>query len=634
MPVPTSAVKVNPVTGALIDPIAATFASANGFLTSGSSDAKNSVRLATTGAITLASRTSSTLTTAASTLTTDGSAVANGDRLLVKNAPSGGGGSSADCGIFDVSGVGTTVVLTRSSDFDAWTEIVGAFVSVESGTVNAGTQWLCNVVSGGTMGTTAITFVVPKNYVDLTTTQVVGGIKTFGGTDASCKVNGLTIRNAPGVSADNCFLNIDGTGTAITFGGDFNTDSPVQISGGGIIDLAGFNLTATSSGNVYVSGGTDVAVADGGTNLSSYAVGDILYASGTTTLSKLADVAVGSILVSGGVATAPAYSATPYIRTSIDLGHATDTTITRSGPGLIAVEGVNVVTISSTDSLTNKKLGSLTTNGLVTTSGSDGTLSVTVPGTGVLVANINRPIFATTATVAGTTTLTVTSASTQEATGSTTQTYTLPVVTTLVAGWATLFINKSTGNVTLNSSGGNAIVVLAGEQSVTLVCKSISADTTAAAWDVVGLSPRLWVARNAASDTTLPNSTWTLLTFATTNGGNMAGSMTSTIFTAPKAGNIKISFAGLFYGQLALGGDIAEFGLRVQKNAEAVATSALMMADWAGADSNSRFNGWYNPSIVLSCAAGDTFKIYGYYDNSGDDGEAEEYSAVVEYLDA
>ena len=107
------------------------------------------------------------------------------------------------------------------------------------------------------------------------------------------------------------------------------------------------------------------------------------------------------------------------------------------------------------------------------------------PGAGVGTGILSRPIFATTVSAAGTTTLTVTSASTQEFTGSTTQTVTMPVVTTLVAGWATLFVNKSTGAVTLNSSGGNAIVVLAGGQSATLVCRSISAGTTAAAWDLV-----------------------------------------------------------------------------------------------------------------------------------------------------
>lgn len=43
---------------------------------------------------------------------------------------------------------------------------------------------------------------------------------------------------------------------------------------------------------------------------------------------------------------------------SIELGAATDTTISRVSAGKIAVEGVNVVTISSTDTLTNKTLTS------------------------------------------------------------------------------------------------------------------------------------------------------------------------------------------------------------------------------------------------------------------------------------
>jgi len=49
-------------------------------------------------------------------------------------------------------------------------------------------------------------------------------------------------------------------------------------------------------------------VADGGTGLSSYAVGDLLYASAGTTLAGLADVAVGSYLASGGVTTAPSWA--------------------------------------------------------------------------------------------------------------------------------------------------------------------------------------------------------------------------------------------------------------------------------------------------------------------------------------
>ena len=43
---------------------------------------------------------------------------------------------------------------------------------------------------------------------------------------------------------------------------------------------------------------------------------------------------------------------------TIELGHATDTTISRVSAGLVAVEGVNVVTESATQTLTNKTLSS------------------------------------------------------------------------------------------------------------------------------------------------------------------------------------------------------------------------------------------------------------------------------------
>jgi len=64
----------------------------------------------------------------------------------------------------------------------------------------------------------------------------------------------------------------------------------VQLSGG-VIDVSG------TLGSAY-----------GGTDNSSYTIGDMLYSSGATTLSKLADVATGSYLASGGVGIAPAWA--------------------------------------------------------------------------------------------------------------------------------------------------------------------------------------------------------------------------------------------------------------------------------------------------------------------------------------
>jgi hypothetical protein len=48
-------------------------------------------------------------------------------------------------------------------------------------------------------------------------------------------------------------------------------------------------------------------IANGGTNLTTYTTGDIVYASATNTLNKLADVATGNALISGGVGVAPSY---------------------------------------------------------------------------------------------------------------------------------------------------------------------------------------------------------------------------------------------------------------------------------------------------------------------------------------
>jgi hypothetical protein len=58
---------------------------------------------------------------------------------------------------------------------------------------------------------------------------------------------------------------------------------------------------------VQVIGWKVVPATAGGTGQTSYAVGDLLYAATTTTLAKLADVATGNALISGGVTTAPSW---------------------------------------------------------------------------------------------------------------------------------------------------------------------------------------------------------------------------------------------------------------------------------------------------------------------------------------
>ena len=83
---------------------------------------------------------------------------------------------------------------------------------------------------------------------------------------------------------------------------------------------------------------------------------------------------------------------------------------------------------------------------------------------------------------AGTTTLTVNSTYNQFITGSTTQTVVMPVVSTLQLGTQYYIANNSTGLVTINSSGGNAIVVLAAGGDARLTC-ILTSGTAANSWD-------------------------------------------------------------------------------------------------------------------------------------------------------
>lgn len=72
---------------------------------------------------------------------------------------------------------------------------------------------------------------------------------------------------------------------------------------------------------------------------------------------------------------------------SLTINGAFAATITTTGVTNITLPTSGTLATTDTpQSLTNKKLGSLTSNGLVTTNTGDGTLAVTVPGSGVLVA--------------------------------------------------------------------------------------------------------------------------------------------------------------------------------------------------------------------------------------------------------
>jgi hypothetical protein len=119
-----------------------------------------------------------------------------------------------------------------------------------------------------------------------------------------------------------------GTWNATAVGADYGGTGLTSYTVGDLIYASGTTalskLADVATGNALISGGVGVApsygkigltthvsgtlpVANGGTNLTSYTVGDLVYASGATTLASLADVATGNALISGGVGAAPSY---------------------------------------------------------------------------------------------------------------------------------------------------------------------------------------------------------------------------------------------------------------------------------------------------------------------------------------
>lgn len=79
-----------------------------------------------------------------------------------------------------------------------------------------------------------------------------------------------------------------------------------------------------------------LAAANGGTGISSYAIGDMLYASAATTLSKLTAVASGSVLASAGVTTAPAWTTAPTVTGAVQSNFPSTGTSTTANFGLRA----------------------------------------------------------------------------------------------------------------------------------------------------------------------------------------------------------------------------------------------------------------------------------------------------------
>lgn len=128
---------------------------------------------------------------------------------------------------------------------------------------------------------------------------------TYGGTGQSSYTAGDLPYYASGTALSKLAIGTNGyilksNGTAPVW--DVASNVAVTTFSGGTTGLTPASATA---GAITLAGTLNAA--NGGTGQSSYTVGDLLYASATNTLAKLADVATGNALISGGVGVAPSW---------------------------------------------------------------------------------------------------------------------------------------------------------------------------------------------------------------------------------------------------------------------------------------------------------------------------------------
>ncbi len=201
---------------------------------------------------------------------------------------------------------------------------------------------------------------------------VVGSIGTAAAGDFNIYANGTTR------------IGINNSTGALTFSGYSTNGGLLYTNGSGVVSQTGAGTSTT-----ILHGGTSPAysavsltaditgtlpIANGGTNITSYTTGDLLYASSSTVISKLAIGSTGNVLtVSGGI---PSWSAS-----------FSGTTVTGTG----VITGLHFTGNSGTP--TTSSLGANVTS--ATISGNDAHMKLTVVTSGVVSGTICNISFAT-----------------------------------------------------------------------------------------------------------------------------------------------------------------------------------------------------------------------------------------------
>jgi hypothetical protein len=382
----------------------------------------------------------------ATTLTAgSGINIVNGNGSITISSEGAGGGSVDSVYVISSNGFSgsvdnptTTPAITLGTSVNGMVKGNGTAISAATtGTdYSAGTSSLATGILKSTTGTGTLSIAAAGDFPTLNQNTT--------GSAATLTTSRLIYGNSFNGSSDVTGVigaNFGGTGNGFTqFSGPATSTKTFTLP----------NASAT-----ILTTNSAVTAAQGGTGLTSYSVGDIIFASGSTTLSKLSGVAIGNALISGGVGTAPSWG---------KIGLSTHV----SGVLPIANGGTNSSTALSNNRIMVSSGGSIVeapalSNGqiLVGSNSSAPVATTLTAGNGIVITNsagsisiANEP---TITQITGTNTLTTTS--------TTPVPLSTPMIVTPGAGDYMVYFNASVSNS--NSGKGTIMCIYVNGNKIT-----------------------------------------------------------------------------------------------------------------------------------------------------------------------
>jgi len=308
-----------------------------------------------------------TLTLSNALTVLDGYTLLNGDRVLVKNEA-----TQANNGIYTWATGGT--VLTRATDFDTSVEIAsGDFTFVSNGSLYANTGWV-QTQPVTTIGTDAIIW----QQFSGSGTYTAGTGLTLSGSQFSITNTGVTAASYGSASSVPTFT--------------VNAQGQLTVAANASIAINGNQITSGTVGSAYISGSytgitgvgtltagtwtaSTISTAYGGTGLTSYTAGDMLYFSTGTALTKLGIGASTYLLSSTGSAPSWTDPASVTVGTATNATNATNVAVSASSanasfyPTFVSATTSNLPIAVDSDLTYNPSTNTLATGTVTATTG-------------------------------------------------------------------------------------------------------------------------------------------------------------------------------------------------------------------------------------------------------------------------